>query len=242
MTDETQQQDETQGADDAAQKAIIEKETAGLKAKNAELLGKLKELQGSYAQASEHLKQWDGLDPEQVKDTMKRLQMSEEARLIADGKFEEVLKRKTDIVAAEWNSKYKAKEQAEAELRTNLESIQSKYASLRIDESVRAELTKLGALPAAIEDAVLRARMTFKLEGDDVLARDRDGDLLTGKQGALSIAEWSENMREAAPHWFGKPTGGGDRKQSNGNGASDRLKSSTVKDLAARIQQKYGIQ
>lgn len=241
MTDETQQQDETQGADDAVQKAI-EKETAGLKAKNAELLGKLKEIQGSYSQVTETLKQWDGLDPEQVKDTMKRLQMSEEARLIADGKFEEVLKRKTDIVAAEWNSKYKAKEQTEAELRANLESIQSKYASLRIDESVRAELAKLGALPAAIEDAVLRARMTFKLEGDDVLARDRDGALLTGKQGALSIAEWSENMREHAPHWFGKPTGGGDRKQSTPNSGVGASIGKTTEELKAYIRTKYGIE
>jgi hypothetical protein len=84
--------------------------------------------------------------------------------------------------------------------------------------------------------------MTFKLEGDDVLARDRDGDLLTGKHGALSIAEWSENMREAAPHWFGKPTGGGDRKQSSAIGGAvagswGGSKSDREAAIAARMAQ-----
>lgn len=241
MTDDTQQQDETQGADDAVQKAV-EKETAGLKAKNAELIQKIKEIQGSNSQLQDSLKQWDGLDHEQVKDTLRHLQTSEEARLIAGGKYEEVLKRRTEVVAAEWSAKVKANEQALKEKEQALESIQGKYASLRIDESVRAELTKLGALPAAIDDAVLRARMTFRLEGDDVLARDRDGNLVEGKKGALSIAEWSESMREHAPHWFGKPTGGGDRKQSTPNSGVGASIGKTPEELKAYIRTKYGIE
>ena len=73
--------------------AIIDKavndQVSGLKAKRDELLGKLKE-QG------DNLKRFEGIDPDTVKGMLKRFENDEEAKLIADGKIDEVLNKRTE--------------------------------------------------------------------------------------------------------------------------------------------------
>jgi|GEM_PF-3802691 len=88
--------------------AIIDKQVsnqvAGLKAKNSELLGKLKE-QG------DSLKRFDGIDPESVKGMMKRFENDEEAKLIADGKIDEVINKRTERLRQDVDKRLKAKKE-----------------------------------------------------------------------------------------------------------------------------------
>lgn len=69
--------------------AIIDKQVSGLKAKNSELLGKLKE-------QNDNLKRFDGIDPDAVRGILKRFENDEEAKLIADGKIDEVINKRTE--------------------------------------------------------------------------------------------------------------------------------------------------
>ncbi len=74
--------------------ARVNESVTGLKTKNSELLGKLKE-QG------ENLKRYDGIDPDAVKTILQRFSDDEEAKLIAAGKIDEVLDKRTERLRAD---------------------------------------------------------------------------------------------------------------------------------------------
>lgn len=87
--------------------ARVNESVTGLKTKNSELLGKLKE-QG------ENLKRYDGIDPDAVKTILQRFSDDEEAKLIAAGKIDEVLDKRTERLRADVDKKLKvANERAE---------------------------------------------------------------------------------------------------------------------------------
>ena len=68
--------------------AAVNNAIGGLKSKNSELLGKLKE-------SSEKLKEFDGIDAGAVRNILQRFSDDEEAKLIAGGKIDEVLNKRT---------------------------------------------------------------------------------------------------------------------------------------------------
>lgn len=84
--------------------AIIDKavndQVSGLKAKRDELLGKLKE-QG------DNLKRFEGIDPDTVKGMLKRFENDEEAKLIADGKIDEVINKRTERLRGDVDNQLK---------------------------------------------------------------------------------------------------------------------------------------
>ncbi|WP_457849526.1 hypothetical protein, partial [Staphylococcus aureus] len=63
-------------------------------AKNSELLGSLQK-------QKETLKQFEGIDVESVKQIMARFENDEEAKLMKDGKFDQVIERRTEKLRAE---------------------------------------------------------------------------------------------------------------------------------------------
>ena len=87
-------------------------------------------------------------------------------------------------------------------------------------------MIKAGALEGADEDARLLARQLFKLEEDGIVGRDAKGNLLTGKNGALTLDEWVDQLKDKKPHWFGKAQGVGAKGSGNTSGAG--LKRSTM--------------
>ncbi|MCF7521481.1 hypothetical protein L4G92_05395 [Neisseria sp. ZJ106] len=78
-----------QGLTQADIDAAVEAAVGGLKAKNSELLGKLK-TQG------EQLKQFEGIDPDAVRLMLKQFSDNEEAELIKAGKFDEAFNKCPD--------------------------------------------------------------------------------------------------------------------------------------------------
>src|SRR5690606_36722198 len=82
-------------------KADVEQAVAGLKSKNHELLGIIKE-------ARRQLKQFEGIDPGAVREILKRFADDEEANLIKAGKIDEVLTKRTERMEAEYDKQLKA--------------------------------------------------------------------------------------------------------------------------------------
>src|SRR5690242_14032953 len=73
--------------------ARVGEAVSGLKTKNSELLGKLKT-------AGDQLKTFDGIDPEAVRGILSKFANDEEAGLIAAGKLDEVLDKRTTRMKA----------------------------------------------------------------------------------------------------------------------------------------------
>lgn len=199
------------------QKAI---EVAGLKSKNAEVIGKNREL-------SEAMKKFDGIDPDTVRTILQRFSDDDEAKLIASGKIDEVLNRRTERMKASYEQET-AKERAAREA---ADMRADKFQRRVLENGIRAEAAAAGIHQHAIDDALYRAGSTFQLddEGNPVAA---EGNY--GKDGKpLTLKEWFADMKEKAPHWWpatGNGSGaghgggkGGGQKGDFGGKPSDRV-------------------
>lgn len=190
----------------------VDNEVAGLKSKNTALLGSNKTIKTEL----EKLKgQFDGLDIEAVKGLLAKAGQDEETKLIAEGKLDEVISRRTERLRTDLDKQVKAaNERAE-----KAEAFAAKYSDKVLADSIRTAAIKAGALPEAAEDIILRARGTFKLSEDgEPIATDRDGEVIYGKDGKtpLSPLEWAESLRETATHLWPRAQGAGQTGDNNG--------------------------
>ena len=210
-------------------------ETSGLKAKNTELLG----LQATLKeQVNELSAQWSGLDPDAVRALIKQLDSDEDTKLIAEGKFDEVLGKRTEAMRKDWETKLTASTAKIDTLMEQLAGRDGQIHSLRVDHSIRAACAESGVtIPGAIDDAVSLARSVFQVnEGGELEARDAAGGLLLGKDATTPIqpVEWLEARKTDREHWWGTSGGGGagggshkggdDQNNVDGMSSRDKLK------------------
>ncbi|MFA5662389.1 hypothetical protein, partial [Castellaniella sp.] len=212
-------------------KDAIDAAVAGLKSKNSELLGSLKTTKADL----DALKgQFDGLDIEAVKGLLKKASEDEETRLIAEGKIEDVLAKRTERLRADLAKQLKAqKDRAD-----KAEDFASRFRDRVLSDSIREAATKAGALPEAADDIILRARGTFKLnDAGEPVAMNGD-EVVLGKDGKtpLSPLEWAESLKETAPHLWPRAVGAGQTGDKGGEAAKKRSEMSAA-DMAAFIQQ-----
>ena len=220
---------ELQAQIDAAVSAAV----GGLKSKNSELLGKLKE-------ASTNLQRYDGIDPDAVRNILSKFASDEEAALIAKGDIDTVLAKRTERMQGDFAKQLKGREETIAHLNAKA----AKLAAGKVSGALTAAASKAGALPEAMEDIVLRGQgqgWTINDDGDVVALRD--GEVVLGKDGKtpLTPQEWAESLRETAPHLWPKAqgtgapgaSGGGNRQAPKGNLGGN--KSDRVAALAARF-------
>ncbi|MFC0178996.1 hypothetical protein [Thorsellia kenyensis] len=189
----------------------INEVTNGLKTKNNELLGELRE-------HKEKLKNFEGLDPVALKAVMQRFENDEEAKLIAEGKIDEVLNRRTERFRSETEKQLQAKD---AELQAARE-FANKFRGRMLGDLVRGIASKAGVLSGADEDLLLRAQGIFQISDDgEAVALDKDGSVIYGKDGRtpLSVQEWIESTKETAPHLWptAQGTGAGGTGKPNSN-------------------------
>lgn len=195
--------------------ARLAEETKGLKAKNEELLGTLRTTKDT-------LKKFDGIDPDMVRNILKRFADDEEAKLIAEGKIDDVLNKRTERMKADYDKKL-AEALAAAEGATKrAQAFQGRV----LDDAIRAAAAKAGVHQHAIDDALFRARAMFTLdENGQAVQLGDDGKPVLGKDGKSPFTplEWLEGMKEKAPHWYPATASGGGAGGSGGNpGASKK--------------------
>lgn len=192
---------------DAAKKAHDD-DVAGLRAKRDELLDGQRKLK-------DQIKQFEGIDPERARKLEQQLAENEEARLIADGKIDEVLNKRTERMQADFERKL-TEAQTEAE---KARERAKKFTGRAFSDELRTAASKVGLVDSAVPDAVNRAAELFAVDDDGkVVARD---GVLDEKGQPLTPETWLASMREQAPHWFPTPKGGG-APGSNGSPSAPR--------------------
>lgn len=203
--------------------AKIQEAVEGLKAKNEELLSEKKTIQEKLQRFSE-IK-----DPEKALEALKFINESEEAQMIRDGKFDELLEKRTSTMRLEH-------EQTLNELTSQLEEIagsKDKYKNLYqtkiMDDTLREVAVKAGVITEAIPDLLLNAKSLFSLGKDgSVEARTSDGKLMKNEDGnVLTPAVWVESLKSSRPHYWPRSEGVGAR---GGNITGD---ADTTEKLAA---------
>lgn len=207
----------------------VKEATSGLAANKDEILGEKKKLQ---EQLDAVAKQWEGLDPEAVRTIMSRLENDEETRLLAEGKTDEVIARRTERLQADHAKQVEKLQAALAERDEALNGATSKVKQLTVSHSLQKAASELGLIPSAIDDALARAMNVFQVDDNGRLTVQENGATVYGKDGKspMSPAEWLETMKEKAPHWFPAPTGGGAAGGAGGKGGKHQITREQARD------------
>lgn len=188
-----------------------------LKVEGAVPREKLEEFRTNNVQMKEQLKKFEGIDPEQYKKDVERLKTA---------KTDEDLEKQISDRTAQMRQEHAA---AIAKMTGDLESSQKMLEVMVIDGEVRRYAAELGAYPTAVDDLILRARGTFKVE-KGVAMPYKDGQVQYGKDAInpMTMKEWLTDTSKNAPHLF-NPNQGGGAKGSGFNRGSNANLSATDK-------------
>lgn len=186
-------------------------------------------------QLAELAETWKGLDPQAVKTIMARLETDEEAKLLAEGKMDEVLSRRTERLKADHGRQVAALEAKLADGEKHLDAARDTVKKLTVDGRLRQAAAELKLVPSAIDDALYRAMHVFSLDDDGNLRAEENGATVFGKDGKSPItpAEWLGDMREKAPHWFPTSTGAG---ATGGHGKAGDAPHSITREQARDVR------
>lgn len=189
----------------------LKSEIDRLKSHNAKILDEKKKIQSQ-------LKKFDGLDADKIKDMMKTIESSEETKLIAEGKFTEVLSKHTERMRLDFDQKLNDLAQDKEESDKQRKKYQDQYNNLIVNTEIRRQAEKAGVIPAAIDDVIARSNGMFSLdENGNIESRDSEGNLRTVKKKAMDPALFIEQLKESAPHFWPASKGVG-ATGGSGNG------------------------
>lgn len=194
------------------QLAAVNDSLAKIESKKAELLNENKTLK-------ESMKSWEGLDAAQVRNLIDKVNGDEELKLITEGKYEDVIKKRTEKVEAGYKAQLNTANSELEKVRGQYESANSTIKKLLVDTSVTTEFVKLKGIESAVPDVVSRAQQVWNIENGEPVPRGKDGEILQGKNGVMTMPEWIESLRQNAPHLFPDSSGagaGGNNSQNAG--------------------------
>lgn len=177
--------------------------------------------------------QYAGIDVNVVRDMMAKFDKDGDAALIAAGKIDEVIAKRTEKLKTDYQRQLDAEkkntEQAHAKA--------SKFSQRVLDDNIRAAAVKAGLHSHAIDDALFRARSMFTINDDgEAVQMDENGTVILGKDGKTPFnpTEWLEDMKDKAPHWYPAGSSGGGAGGSKETTSGKRtMKRSTFNTLGA---------
>lgn len=194
------------------QLAAVTDSLAKIEAKKSELLNENKSLK-------ESMKNWEGLDPAQIRNLVEKVNGDEELKLITEGKYEDVIRKRTEKVEAGYKAQLNTANTELEKYKTEYERASSTIKKLLVDTAVTTEFVKLKGVESAVPDVVFRAQQVWNIENGEPVPRDREGQIMQGKNGVMTMPEWIESLRQTAPHLFPESTGAG-ATGNNGQNAS----------------------
>lgn len=180
-------------------------------------------------------KQFEGIDPETVKKLFAQLDQDEEAKLIAEGKVNEVIKKRTEKMREE----HARLLNAETTRANNAEAYANKFKQSVVQGQIVQAAVELEALPEATADIAFLAQSKFVLDEDGkAVAVDESGEVVIGKDGQTpqTPKEWVESLREQKPYFWPKANGSGAPGSSNTKGQVDILKADGSVNLTKLAQ------
>lgn len=213
---------------------MLEEKVSGLKNKNSELIGKLKE-------KDESLKAWDGFDRDQVKTLMERIQNDEETRLLAEGKVDEVISRRTELLRKDFDHQLTSRDSHLKELEAKLQQKDEKLKELVIDGQIREAYLNLGFEPSALDDVIRLGRTIYGMdENGKAVPRDNNGNLKFGKDGRsqMTPTEWLEELAEKKKYLRPASSGGSSSNAGMGSRGFDASTASPMQKIAEGLRKR----
>ena len=166
----------------------------------------------------EQKKRFEGIDPEEVRKLAEEKQKLEETQQLKLGEVEKVLETRLKTARADWDKQFGA-------VTAERDALNTRLASIQIDQGVITVATKKGLRPTAIPDITARARSVFRLVNGAPTAFESDGKTVrVGKDGItpMNLEEWVDAQVSDAPHLFESNAGGGAAGDASGGGGATR--------------------
>lgn len=189
-------QENVQSALKEKMEEVVSEATRELKSKNEELIGEKRKV-------TEKLQQFEGLDVEKLKAYQDQLEHNEDAKLLAEGKFEDVFNKRYEKFRNDYESKIKDLSEETVKEKDARLAAEKRAQDTIIDINLRRAAELAGVLPSAIDDVVARGKNSFVAEEDgSVVQRDTQGNLVTidGKNATPDV--WLKSLEEKAPHFW----------------------------------------
>ncbi len=166
----------------------------------------------------EQKKRYEGIDPDEVRKLAEEKQKLEETQQLKLGEVEKVLENRLKTAKADWDKQLTA-------VSVERDALNTRLASIQIDQGVITVATKKGLRPTAIPDITARARSVFRLVNGAPTAFEADGKTVrVGKDGItpMNLEEWVDQQVADAPHLFESNAGGGAAGDASGGGGATR--------------------
>src|SRR3990167_5526242 len=199
-------------------KSALDKEKIAAKTKEKELA----DFRAQYA----------GIDPAKTKEIMAKFEGNEEAQLIAAGKIDEVINKRTEKWRAE-------EERVKQELNTKIAAAEAKADAFKdrvLEDSLRSAAINAGLHKLGIRDSLLLAKTIFTLdENGNAVQKNSDGSVVIGRDGKtpFSATEWYESQKVDSPHWYTVTSSGSSPTGSAGSGGGKQMKRASFDSLSA---------
>lgn len=203
--------------------AAVETATSGLKENRDTILGEKKTLAKEHEDLKAKLAKLGDLTV--VEKIVKQFNESSEAKLIAEGKIEEVLASRTEAMRQDAQTRVEAATAKITELEEALASANGTIAELKVGSQLDAAALKLKCADTATEDIRRAGLDVFSInpETHEVEARNADGNLILGPDAKtpLTPEAWLETRKKISPHWWGPSAGGGAGGGRRPDGSTD---------------------
>ncbi|WP_139851461.1 hypothetical protein [Acinetobacter pullicarnis] len=186
----------------AIQKAADE-QVQGLKAKNNELIQANKDLKAELGGIKSQL---EGVDLNAVKDLLSKAGQDEETKLIAEGKIDEVIQKRTEKMRQD----HEKQMAAVTEKAVKAEAYANQFKQSVVKGQIAQAFSGIGGLAEATDDVTALALSQFAInEHGNAVMIGADGEPIIGKDGTnpLSPKEWVENLKENKPYFFPRANG-----------------------------------
>ena len=158
----------------------------------------------------------------QLTEFRKQIESDEMAKLLAEGKTEEWLEKRTEKMRKTYEAQISKHDEVVAKERERADKAVAQMQRRELDVEVREACRKSdGFNSAAIPDVVLRAGTVFEFDTEHgLVTKDSDGAIIFGGDAKTpkGISEWLEEQRETAGHWWGKSQSAG----AKGSGPGQR--------------------
>lgn len=194
------------------------------------------------------IKKFEGVDPEQAREAMKKLHDLEDQKLIDAGKIEEVVAQRTERLKADHQQQVTKFQQELTDRDKQIIEGKNRLARLMVEAGITRAVTSkagqvLGIVPQALADIARRALEVFQMDEktQQMIPRKADGSIIYGKDPTqpMTMEEWLPTLKSDCPHYFKESSGSGGGNDAGG-GVPKKERSKMTPAEKAQFIGKYG--
>lgn len=191
-----------------------------------------------------------GLDPEKLDDFVSHFgelrttkEQVDAGKLVKDTSLDEAVNKRTAAMKQEYEGRINALDTTRKNLEAQIADLTREVNNNIIDRHVTAAATdeKSGIRSDALSAVLREAREFFQVENGELVARDRDKNIIYGSDGSTPIKpmEWIKTrLSQTAPYLFKESQGGG----ASGGGAGGGYTPAQIAAMSAEQKMALGRQ